>query len=75
MEVLAGEDRLETEVVIHFEVALVFLMQQYSNILLQKESGCTFRFNFATVYWNSRLQAEHDRLIQIFRPQDTICMR
>jgi len=37
-----------------------------------RESGCIFRFNFATVYWNSRLQAEHNRLIQCFTPKDTI---
>lgn len=27
------------------------------------ESGCIFRFNFGDVYWNSRLQAEHDRIV------------
>ncbi|CAN0425635.1 unnamed protein product [Pylaiella littoralis] len=30
-----------------------------------KESGCSFRFDFAKVYWNSRLQTEHARLIKI----------
>eukprot|EP00601_Ochromonadales_sp_CCMP2298_P023581 CAMPEP_0173289114 /NCGR_PEP_ID=MMETSP1143-20121109/10798_1 /TAXON_ID=483371 /ORGANISM="non described non described, Strain CCMP2298" /LENGTH=401 /DNA_ID=CAMNT_0014227965 /DNA_START=300 /DNA_END=1502 /DNA_ORIENTATION=+ len=28
-----------------------------------KESGARFTFNFAQVYWNSRLQMEHSRLI------------
>ena len=34
-----------------------------------KESGAKFVFNFAEVYWNSRLQMEHARLIQSI--QDT----
>ena len=32
-----------------------------------KESGAVFHFNFAQVYWNSRLQMEHSRIIQIIR--------
>jgi tRNA (guanine37-N1)-methyltransferase len=28
-----------------------------------KESGCNFSFNFGKVYWNSRLQREHTRLV------------
>lgn len=31
----------------------------------QSESGCTFTFDFSKVYWNSRLQHEHDRLIDL----------
>ena len=30
-----------------------------------KESGAVFHFNFAEVYWNSRLQTEHGRLIEL----------
>ncbi|KAK9473144.1 Met-10+ like-protein-domain-containing protein [Dipodascopsis tothii] len=37
------------------------------------ESGCRFRFDFARVYWNSRLHTEHDRLIQTFRPGEAVC--
>ena len=29
-----------------------------------KESGCVFRFDYRKVYWNSRLQHEHDRNIK-----------
>jgi hypothetical protein len=32
--------------------------------LPQHESGCRFTFDFSTVYWNSRLQTEHERLVQ-----------
>ncbi|OQR92280.1 tRNA (guanine-N(1)-)-methyltransferase [Achlya hypogyna] len=38
------------------------------------ESGCHFTFNFAQVYWNSRLQQEHLRMIRQFDPKkDVIC--
>ncbi|KAG5358118.1 tRNA (guanine(37)-N1)-methyltransferase [Yarrowia sp. B02] len=33
----------------------------------QHESGCRFQFDFAKVYWNSRLHTEHDRLVSLFR--------
>eukprot|EP00741_Cyanophora_paradoxa_P006397 tig00001001_g6201.t1 len=38
-----------------------------------REQGCTFRFNYADVYWNSRLETEHTRLVQSFAPKDVIC--
>ena len=28
-----------------------------------RENGCSFTFDFAKVYWNSRLHAEHERLV------------
>lgn len=52
MEVIAGENNLETQV---------------------KESGCLFKFNFAEVYWNSRLQTEHGRLISLLKKSDIVC--
>ncbi|GBG58754.1 hypothetical protein CBR_g154 [Chara braunii] len=52
LEVLAGDDNLETEV------------RQY---------GATFRLNFADVYWNSRLEFEHKRLVGLFKPGEVIC--
>jgi tRNA (guanine37-N1)-methyltransferase len=33
---------------------------------LQNESNCTFTLNFKTVYWNSRLHTEHERLVKLF---------
>lgn len=32
-------------------------------VVEQKESDCTFRFDFSKVYWNSRLHTEHQRLV------------
>eukprot|EP00742_Colponemidia_sp_Colp-10_P004034 GILJ01004304.1.p1 GENE.GILJ01004304.1~~GILJ01004304.1.p1 ORF type:complete len:487 (+),score=83.35 GILJ01004304.1:91-1461(+) len=52
MEVIAGEQRLETEV---------------------KEGHATFRFNFAEVYWNSRLSTERDRVLRKVKRTDVIC--
>ena len=39
----------------------------------QKESNCIFHFDFDKVYWNSRLQTEHQRLLKKFAPEDIIC--
>lgn len=39
----------------------------------QSESGCRFRFDFSTVYWNSRLSTEHERLIRQFKEQEAVC--
>lgn len=36
-----------------------------------KESNAIFHFNFAEVYWNSRLQYEHQRIIDIIRQTAT----
>ncbi len=37
------------------------------------EHGIRYRFNFAEVYWNSRLQSEHDLLVSTFKASDVIC--
>ncbi|CAG7853956.1 tRNA (guanine(37)-N1)-methyltransferase {ECO:0000255/HAMAP-Rule:MF_03152} {ECO:0000255/HAMAP-Rule:MF_03152}; AltName: Full=M1G-methyltransferase {ECO:0000255/HAMAP-Rule:MF_03152}; AltName: Full=tRNA [GM37] methyltransferase {ECO:0000255/HAMAP-Rule:MF_03152}; AltName: Full=tRNA methyltransferase 5 {ECO:0000255/HAMAP-Rule:MF_03152} [Serendipita indica DSM 11827] len=36
------------------------------------ESGCRFKFDFAKVYWNSRLGTEHERLVSLFSSGDLI---
>ncbi|MCO5588287.1 hypothetical protein L7F22_042242 [Adiantum nelumboides] len=36
------------------------------------ESGCSFTFDFRTVYWNSRLHTEHARLLENFKPFEVI---
>lgn len=41
-------------------------------IVEQSESGCKFKFDFSKVYWNSRLNTEHERLINKFHPGDVV---
>lgn len=38
-----------------------------------REQGCTFKFDFAKVYWNTRLHTEHERLCNLFKEGDAIC--
>ncbi|KAI9824206.1 MAG: tRNA(m(1)G37)methyltransferase [Thelocarpon impressellum] len=38
-----------------------------------KELGCTFRFDYSKVYWNSRLDTEHRRLVDKFQPGEAVC--
>ncbi|CCF60581.1 hypothetical protein KAFR_0K02270 [Kazachstania africana CBS 2517] len=43
-------------------------------IVEQKESNCTFKFDFSKVYWNSRLHTEHDRLVtKYFKTGEVVC--
>lgn len=37
------------------------------------EEGCDFHFNYAKVYWNPRLQAEHRRLVEMFKEGEAVC--
>ncbi|KAJ6520105.1 Met-10+ like-protein-domain-containing protein [Mycena sanguinolenta] len=36
------------------------------------EADCRFTFDFTQVYWNSRLHTEHERLVQIFEPEEVV---
>ena len=36
------------------------------------ESGCRFQFDFAKVYWNSRLSNEHQRIFGTFKPGEAV---
>jgi len=38
-----------------------------------REMDCTFRFNYSKVYWNSRLNTEHKRLVNLFQPGEAVC--
>lgn len=38
-----------------------------------KQEGCIFEFDFSKVYWNSRLQTEHSRLVEFFDSGDVVC--
>ncbi|XP_054812332.1 tRNA (guanine(37)-N1)-methyltransferase 2 isoform X2 [Prosopis cineraria] len=38
-----------------------------------KQYGATFRLDYSLVYWNSRLEHEHRRLVSQFQAGETIC--
>eukprot|EP00455_Lapot_gusevi_P007806 TRINITY_DN13345_c0_g1_i1.p1 TRINITY_DN13345_c0_g1~~TRINITY_DN13345_c0_g1_i1.p1 ORF type:complete len:487 (-),score=117.51 TRINITY_DN13345_c0_g1_i1:132-1568(-) len=38
-----------------------------------RQHGVTFRFDFSQVYWNSRLDTEHARLVSFFQPHHIVC--
>ena len=38
-----------------------------------REGDCLFRFDYSKVYWNSRLQTEHKRLVDSFSPREVVC--
>ncbi|KAK4180376.1 Met-10+ like-protein-domain-containing protein [Triangularia setosa] len=37
------------------------------------ENNCNFTFNYAKVYWNSKLESEHTRIINFFEPGEVVC--
>ncbi|TVY41743.1 tRNA (guanine(37)-N1)-methyltransferase, partial [Lachnellula occidentalis] len=37
------------------------------------EGDCVFEFDYSKVYWNSRLQTEHKRLVDMFSPGEVVC--
>ncbi|KAI0294928.1 Met-10+ like-protein-domain-containing protein [Russula brevipes] len=41
-------------------------------VVEHSESDCRFKFDFSRVYWNSRLQTEHARLVNMFQPDDLV---
>ena len=47
-------------------------LRSVTEIKSQHESNCRFTFDFREVYWNSRLHSEHERLIDVFKPEDGI---
>ncbi|TKA31748.1 hypothetical protein B0A50_01826 [Salinomyces thailandicus] len=42
------------------------------NVMISEEN-CTFKFDYSKVYWNSRLNTEHRRLVSIFREGEAVC--
>ncbi|KAL1191471.1 tRNA (guanine(37)-N1)-methyltransferase 1 [Cardamine amara subsp. amara] len=38
-----------------------------------KQYGARFKLDFGLVYWNSRLEHEHMRLLSLFKPGETVC--
>ncbi|KAI9448845.1 Met-10+ like-protein-domain-containing protein [Russula earlei] len=41
-------------------------------VVEHSESDCRFKFDFSRVYWNSRLQTEHARLVNMFQPDEVV---
>lgn len=41
-------------------------------IVTVKENGCSFKFDFAKVYWNSRLGTEHERIVNKIQQGDLL---
>ncbi|CAK7223204.1 tRNA(m(1)G37)methyltransferase [Sporothrix curviconia] len=37
-----------------------------------RENNCIFRFDYSKVYWNSKLEPEHTRLLYLFRPGEAV---
>lgn len=37
-----------------------------------RENTCTFRFDYSKVYWNSKLEPEHTRLLYLFKPGEVV---
>ena len=37
------------------------------------EENCIFKFDYSKVYWNSRLNTEHRRLVSIFNEGEAVC--
>lgn len=38
-----------------------------------KEEECFFRFDYSKVYWNSRLNTEHRRIVGMFKEGEAVC--
>ena len=38
-----------------------------------RENDCAFHFDYAKVYWNSKLEGEHTRLVKSFAPGEVVC--
>ncbi|KAK6083816.1 tRNA methyltransferase trm5 [Seiridium cupressi] len=38
-----------------------------------RENDCIFHFDYSKVYWNSKLESEHTRLIRTFQPGEVVC--
>ncbi|KAJ5475579.1 tRNA (guanine(37)-N1)-methyltransferase [Penicillium diatomitis] len=41
--------------------------------VIQHEQDCEFRFDYSRVYWNSRLETEHRRLVDKFEAGQMVC--
>jgi len=53
-----------------FTWLLQLLAGEENFLVTLKESGANFTFDFSQVYWNSRLQTEHQRMIDFVLAMD-----
>lgn len=68
MELIAGEP----DYVVEHVCRAAFFRTVLTDYSCQSESDCRFTFDFTKVYWNSRLQTEHTRLVQLFNSNDVV---
>ncbi|EPT03520.1 hypothetical protein FOMPIDRAFT_1142501 [Fomitopsis schrenkii] len=43
-----------------------------NTMVTQKQNDCTFTFDFSEVYWNTRLDFEHKRIIDLFKKEEVV---
>ncbi|KAI1431461.1 Met-10+ like-protein-domain-containing protein [Xylaria sp. CBS 124048] len=41
--------------------------------VIARESDCTFWFHYGKVYWNSKLEIEHRRIVDLFKAGEAVC--
>eukprot|EP01018_Ginkgo_biloba_P029416 Gb_03929 [translate_table: standard] len=57
-----------------FRVPTIEILAGEENLVTEvKQYGAIFRLNYGLVYWNSRLEHEHKRLVSQFQPGQIIC--
>lgn len=54
----------------NFELELLAGEDQF--LVVVKENGATFEFDFSKVYWNPRLATEHERLVKMIKKGDVV---
>ncbi|TKA76009.1 hypothetical protein B0A55_06678 [Friedmanniomyces simplex] len=42
------------------------------NVVISEEN-CTFKFDYSKVYWNTRLNTEHQRMVSLFKEGEAVC--
>ncbi|XVF88485.1 hypothetical protein PTKIN_Ptkin19aG0055100 [Pterospermum kingtungense] len=57
-----------------FRVPKFQILAGESNMVTEvKQYGATFKLDYSLVYWNSRLEHEHIRLVSLFQPGEIVC--
>ena len=53
--------------------AMELLAGEPETVVTHSENGCTYKFDFAKVFWNSRLCGEHLRIVEMLTKDDVVC--